>query len=248
LAPAVVHALNILRHLAATDTAHGVSAIARHVGISPSSCFNLLKTLAAEGMVAFDTATKTYRLGNGVDAIARARPDDPVERMAPGMAALAAANGTACGLWRVTPTDRLVLVHFADSETATRIHMTVGQRLPMLIGAMGRCVAAHSGLDDDALARGFAALRWARPPTFARYCREVARARRLGWALDDGDFLHGVTTVAAPVVDAAGTVRYCVANTLFHGQSDEAGLRRLGEATARFAGDGSQMIARAEVR
>lgn len=240
LVPSVVHALNILRHLAATDAALGVSAIARAVQVSPSSCFNLLKTLAAEGMVAFDPIGKTYRLGSGVEALARSRPDDPVQRLAPGMAAMAAAHGTACGLWRVTPAGRLALVHFADGETATRIHMTVGQRLPMFIGAMGRCVAAHSDLDREALAQAFATLRWARAPSFARYCREVAQARRRGWALDDGDYLHGVTTVAAPVLDASGAVRYCVANTLFQGQSDEAGLRRLGEATARFAAEASQ--------
>ena len=61
----VAHALAILRRLATSDHPEGVNAIARKVGISPSSCFNILKTLAAEDFARFDVVDKTYTLGAG---------------------------------------------------------------------------------------------------------------------------------------------------------------------------------------
>lgn len=233
----VVQALRIVRHLADAPDPMGVNALARLLDLSPSSCFNLVKTLAAEGFLAFDAKAKTYAIGPAVADLAR-RADGSGNALAiarPRLQALAARFRIASALWRLTPNGRLVLVAVADSEHATRLHMTIGQRLPMLVGSMGRCVAGYSTLSQAALGRAFAELRWERAPTLARYRREVAAARKRGWALDDGDFMRGLVTVAAPVVDAAGAVRFCIASTMFQGQHDAATVRRIGEATAATA-------------
>ena len=52
----VVQALAILRHLSEASKPLGVTAVARALGISPSSCFNLLKTLVAEDFAVLCTA------------------------------------------------------------------------------------------------------------------------------------------------------------------------------------------------
>ncbi len=246
MVPAVVQAIRILRHLARSGLPLGVTPIARELGISPSSCFNLLKTLTAEGLVEFDTEDKRYRLGAGLNDIARPA-DRLVERIRPKLEALAAGHAMASGLWSVTD-GRLVLVAFADSELATRIHMTVGQRLPMFIGAMGRCLAAQQNLSAAQAAEAIEPLRWARRPTPERYRREVLQAQRRGWAMDDGDFMAGVTTIAAPIVDGSNTVRYCIANTLFQGQASEQEIQAIGEETARCAIELSEREGAAVVR
>ena len=82
----------------------------------------------------------------------------PVQAL-PIMQELASRFRIASGLWRLTENKRLVLVASVDSDLATRLHMTLGQRLPMLIGAIGRCVAAHSTLSEEQLKEGFAQLR-----------------------------------------------------------------------------------------
>lgn len=235
----VVQALKILRHLSELRQPQGVTAVSRQLGISPSSCFNLLRTLAGEQFVTFDATRKTYAVGPELARLARlGEGDDPLVGAAlPRMQELASRFRSASGLWRLAERRRLVLVASADSDLATRLHMTLGQRLPMLIGAMGRCVAAHSGLGAAQLKEGFAQLRWERPPSFARYGREVRAARSAGWAIDDGDFMRGLTTVAAPVLDGRGVVRYCVANTVFQGQLDKGEVLELATLTARLAGD-----------
>jgi DNA-binding IclR family transcriptional regulator len=233
MVPAVVQAVSILRYLARADSPQGLTRIARELHISPSSCFNLLKTLAAERFVEFESIKKTYTLGAGLDEVARA-PGQLIERIRPDLEALAAKHEIASGLWSVT-NGRLVLESFVASELATRIHMTVGQRLPMYIGAMGRCLAAQGGSTATQVLEEVQALRWARRPTIDRYRRELAQVRRQGWAIDDGDFMAGVTTIAAPIVDANGRIRYCIANTLFQGQLSVAALQGIGMETARLA-------------
>ena len=59
----ITHAFAILRHLSTATAPEGVTTIARSLGISPSSCFNILKTLAAEEYVDFNPQTKAYTLG-----------------------------------------------------------------------------------------------------------------------------------------------------------------------------------------
>src|SRR3546814_3412852 len=68
---AVVNAAAILRHLGASEELQGVTAIAQALSLSASSCFNILRTLAAEDLVEFDSRRKLYSLGLGLYDIAR---------------------------------------------------------------------------------------------------------------------------------------------------------------------------------
>src|SRR3546814_17307757 len=58
----------ILRLLAEAGTLT-LSDIGRTVGLSPSSCLNLLKTLVGEGAVERDARTKYYRLAPAGQAV-----------------------------------------------------------------------------------------------------------------------------------------------------------------------------------
>ncbi|MFC7608066.1 helix-turn-helix domain-containing protein [Teichococcus aestuarii] len=60
---AVIHAIRILQHLAGATGPLGVAAVARGTGISPSTCFNILRTLTRARFVAFRDSDKTYTLG-----------------------------------------------------------------------------------------------------------------------------------------------------------------------------------------
>jgi len=231
----VAGAAAILRHLAASPSAAGVNAIARSTGLSPSSCFNILKTLAAESLVAFDDSRKSYSWGPGLIRLARRALTSPA--MVPTLRPLLeqfAKRGLATAIWEVTSSDRLTLSAFLESDAATRIHMTVGHRLPSLAGAMGRCIAASGEFPLKEIRRRFGAVRWERKPKFSLYLEQVELAAARGWAMDEGYFIRGITTIAAPVRDEH-EVRICISNSMFSGQSSPAQLEELGEATARAA-------------
>lgn len=198
----------------------GVNAIAREIKRTPSTCFNVLKTLVAEQVVEFDSDSKAYFLGRGMAVIARHALDpnatytwmrDKIERLADDW-------GLTVALWRVVHESRLILIGYATGATSTRIHLTIGQRQPLLAGATGYCIAAVSNLSDAQIAEQFAQLRWEEPPTLAEYLQQVEQSRQRGWGLDEGRFQRGVISIATPMVDNLKKVRYCLTATMFGGQ------------------------------
>jgi DNA-binding IclR family transcriptional regulator len=218
-------AIAILRYLERLQTGAGVNAIARALEISPSSCFNLLKTLADERFLDFEPTTKLYTLGPGAIALGRSALDagGAFALAKRRMEQVADAHHVTVALWRLHRGEQLLLVGLAESEATTRIHMTVGHRVPVAAGAAGRCLLAWSDEKPDAVARRLKVVKWAVAPDPDTYLRELAETRSRGWALDEGGFLAGVTSLAAPVLNAAGLAQYCVATTMFsaqHGPQD----------------------------
>lgn len=226
----VVQAVAVLRHLAATDRGRGVTAVAAAIGISPSSCFNVLKTLVAEDLVAFDDETKTYSIGLGVINLgySATRRNAVIKAAESRMVKLAEKHDGAVGLWRVSSRERLTLVHLAESQGTTRIHLSIGQRLPIAAGAMGRCVAAIQDPGEAELSRRFAAVRWGQPPRFDVYRAQIEAARQQGFSTDVDQLLRGISSVAAAIVDRAASVRFCLSVTMFGGQHSAERMRRIG--------------------
>ena len=237
---AVVHALRILRCLAAATAPVGVATVARDTGISPSTCFNILRTLARAGFATFRTTDKTYTLGIGIAELATGLVGiSHAELLRPELERLALNYEMLVVLWRVTEDNHVVLLDRAASQTAVRVEMRIGLRLPRLVGAVGRCVAAALDLPEDELRRAFAMLRWQDPPPFDAYLADVRRARQTGWAFDDGNLYRGLQTVAAIVRDREGQPRFGVSGITIAGQHTQGLLERLGKdlhGVARFAG------------
>jgi DNA-binding IclR family transcriptional regulator len=206
----------------------GVNAIARTVGCTPSTCFNILKTLLVEHFVELDHDTKAYSLGRGVAGIARHAldPNARFEWMRERIEQLADDWSLTVALWRVQKTS-VVLIGYATGFTCTRIHLTIGQRVPLLLGATGRCIAASCQLSDTDIAAQFASLRWEHPLTLGQYLAEVAQARQKSWGLDEGRHLRGVTSIATPIVDGDDHVRYCLGAMTFAGQLSASALAEL---------------------
>ncbi len=228
----VVNAVRILRYLAQKGSPERASDIARHLSINPSTCFNILRTLVAEDVVDFNALSKTYSAGLGLARLVEqlVTQGQRVQMAQPLMHELAARHSVTVTLWRRMGEDRIVLVSSESSPTDLRIDMPAGQRLPILMGASGRLFASRMGLSEEALRRAFEEMRWARPLSFETYLREVNRARRRGWAIDDGYFAAGVVAIAAPVCDPSANMAYTISAVSIRGQRDEAEIDALGDA------------------
>lgn len=229
LAPAVTHAITILRLLGRATEPMRLTAISRATGISPSSCFNLLKTLTSEGMTDFEEETKSYRLGLGAVDIARsALRNDAVLLAARGtMRELSSRHDAAVALWRATDMTRATMIALSESEAATRIHMAVGQRQPIAAGATGRALLARFA-DDVEIETHFHGVRWERPITFPEFRSQIERARELGFGADVGQYNSGVTTVACALADPDHRAHYGLSISIFTGSRDEAGIALIG--------------------
>ena len=223
--------LKVLRYLASAQTPHGVSRIAKDLELNASTCFNLLKTLVHERLVTFDESTKTYRIGFGLVELAKGSLEKAsyARLMRPHLQELAVRHSVTVTLWQRIPAERVVLVDLAESMSTMRIHMSIGQRLPMYVAALGRCMAAHSGLSIFELRSKLSALRWEDGPSFEAYMNDMEHVRRHGFAIDNGNFVKGVMTVSSPILDSQKRPVMAVSCVGFANQQSQSGLKALSE-------------------
>ena len=228
--PAVTRSIAILRLLARTREPLGVNAIARELGMVPSTCLHILRALVAEELVGVDPATKRYALDAGVLTLARSmlRQDGFARLAQPELDRLCAELGvTAIGV-RVIGLQHMIVAAISRSDAAFRLHVDVGSRFPALISATGRCLAAFGAHPERNVERAFRALRWDAAPSYEIWREEIAATRQAGFGVDSGNYIRGVTIVAAPVIGFEGGMTHALVSVVLTDQLGETGSARIG--------------------
>jgi len=200
-APAISRAAAVLRLLGKSDTPLGVQSIARELGLVPSTCLHVLRALVAEELVSFDSDTKRYSLEAGVLTLARHwlrrnRFNDLAQ------AALDRIGQkfdvTVLGV-QIVGLEHIIVIATSQSGNNLQLSTQIGSRFPALISATGRCIAAFGDHSEAELEARFRTLRWDEPPTWSEWQTQVGQTRAQGFAIDAGNYISGVTVVAAPV-------------------------------------------------
>lgn len=222
---AVVAAIDILRWLGGSAEPQRLSDITRALSLNSSTALNILRTLEFERLVAFDRKSKRYSLAEGLADLAAPLTEgrDGQRRLSRAMHATAHELGATVLLWRRVG-EEVELVAVAESTDTMRIAFTLGRRLPLFLGAMGRLIAGRSDLPADEMRRLFSQVRWALPLPYETWCEEVADTRRTGAGVDRGHVNLGILGVAVPV-EPEGPIQRVVSATLFqsaHGEDDLA--------------------------
>jgi DNA-binding IclR family transcriptional regulator len=210
--PAVERAVAILRLLGRSDQPMGVNQVARTLKLIPSTCLHILRILVDEELVAFDPVTKHYRLDVGILPLARGvmRRNRFNELIQPSLDQVAERFGvTAVGV-QVTAARHMVVVAISRAEQPFRLQVDIGSRFPALLSATGRCFAAFGGQSWDELEKQFKTLRWENPPSFDAWRAEVQRVRELGYSMDEGAYIRGVTVVSMPVFSAREAMSHAI--------------------------------------
>ncbi|QIG80840.1 IclR family transcriptional regulator [Stakelama tenebrarum] len=239
-APAITRAAAILRLLGKSDTPLGVQAIARELGLVPSTALYVLRALAEEELVAFDADTKRYSLGAGTLTLARQwlRRSQFADLAQPVLDGIARDFGvTALGV-EIVGLDHMVVVGIAQGGGNFQLSAQIGSRFPALISATGRITAAWGDYSDAELERRFAALRWDEPPAFEHWMEQVRETRTRGYAVDDGNYIAGVTVVSAPVWKGPGKPSQALIATGISSAVQRRGLEPLAAALM----DGARMV------
>jgi len=231
-APAIARAAAILRLLSKSPAPLGVSAIARELGLVPSTCLYVLRALAEEELVAFDPDTRRYRLEAGVLTLARGwlKRDQFADLAQGALDRLARDHDVTMLGVQLVGTEHMVVVAAARGGQNFQLSADVGSRFPALISATGRCLAAFGRLSGAELERRFATLIWDDPPTFDQWLDQVEHARRDGYALDRGHYITGITVAAAPVFRPDGHPSHALVAIGIAGAMQRAGVERIGEA------------------
>ncbi|MET0364335.1 MAG: IclR family transcriptional regulator [Sphingobium sp.] len=247
-APAISRAAAILRLLGKSDTPLGVQGIARELGLVPSTCLYVLRALVAEELVAFDADTKRYSLEAGVLTLARQwlRRNQFNDLAQPLLDRISQAHDVTMLGVQIVGLEHMVVVAMSQSGQNFQLSTQIGSRFPALISATGRCLAAFGGYRDAELEARFATLRWDEPPGFEAWQDQVAETRRRGFAVDAGNYISGVTVVAAPVWKARGRPTHALVATgigsaLRRGGIDELGATLLSAARTLTEQMGAEM-------
>lgn len=236
-APAITRAAAILRLLGKSPQPMGVNAIARELGLVPSTCLYVLRALVEEELVAFDDNTKRYSLEAGVLTLARGwlRQSSFAARVQPTLDRLAREHGVTMLGVQVVGIEHIILVAEAQGGGNFQLSAEPGSRFPALISATGRCIAAFGGHPPERIKAKFATLRWDNPPNFEQWLGEVGQTGALGYGVDRGNYIAGVTVVAAPVLARSGGVSHAIITLGIDSVIDRAGVEVLGKALVHAA-------------
>jgi DNA-binding IclR family transcriptional regulator len=219
---AVVTAASVVEMLCAERVPFRMTTIARRLGIAPSSCFNILRTLTQEGVIRFDEKAKTYAIDFGLISIAREylTPGGSLRVVGPLLEEFARSREVTLVIWRRAGHHMMVVTYF-DNGSAVRIHIEPGARFPILSGAMGRIMAAKGGISQRELKQYFSRVKWETPIGFDEFMAEADRVGERGWAFDNGAFNSGIATLSIPLDDGNDPVDAVLSATMFVGQHDD---------------------------
>jgi DNA-binding IclR family transcriptional regulator len=228
--PAVARAIAILRLLARSEHPLGVQAIARELGLVPSTCLHILRVLVAQELAGFDPETKRYWLDAGILSIARGALGHTSfsQLVQPALDRIANEHAVTANAVRVIGLAHGTVVAISRAAQPFQIHVGVGSRFPALVSVTGRCIAAFGNHDWGDIERAFAAVRWDRPPSFRGWQREVEGVRRKGYAVDPGNYISGITIVGAPIT-SRGRVGHVIVGIGLTEQLTPLRVARLGK-------------------
>ncbi len=218
VAMAVLAALERRRApMSLTQVAHGA-------GMQPSRAHRYLVSLGRTGLVSQSPTSGLYDLGPalrrlGVEALRRT---DEVGVVSAGMPGLRDRTGHSvnCAVWG---DHGPMVVRWDYGSYPLPITVRVGATLPLTTSSLGMVCLAHLPrvVTDPVLEVELAG---ALDPAGAR--RQVAAIVKAtlerGYATTAGGVIPGVTSLAAPVIDASGTLSMAVSVALPAAQADEA--------------------------
>lgn len=183
----------------------GLSEVARHAELPPSTVHRLLMTLHRRGLVSHDPETSLWTIGVGLfrigSAYLRIRKLPEIAR--PVIRHLLQEVGETVN---VSMLDRreIVCVAQAESHASVRAFFRLGQRLPVHASAAGKAILAAGPeafcdelLKDAMLERFTDKTHRSRKALLA----DVADVKKRGWAFDDEEHTIGMQCVSAAILN-----------------------------------------------
>lgn len=217
--PAVRRAALILGRLATSQSGMTVSVLARDLDIIPSTCLHILRELAAAHLVAFEPNGKTYRLGLGLLSLTMGlrTQDAYILAAEQRLVRFAQENGISVSAQERDGKDAVVVSVVTAGEG---FEAPLGKRVALFSAAGGRLFAGHVDWPRAEMQKQFSRVPWQEPPAFEEWLKEVELARSRGYAIDEGRFRLGVTSIAAGVPGKDGSVRRAISINVVSAQLD----------------------------
>lgn len=227
--PALSKAITVLETL----RAHGeltITEVVELTGINKSTAYYLMQTLLTHRLI--EQVDRRYRLGLGLLHLAAgvAHQLSPVEIIKSTLAGLQPKFDATFVIYRRVDVDHVALIDEVKRDHGIHITVPVGSIFPIQGGSFGRCFLAHDSRPevDRVLKRGLTRYTEQSVTDPKLFRAEIALTRKRGWAVDREGFANGVTTVAAPVLESTGVIRFVVGAVAFAQTMDDARVQEYG--------------------
>jgi IclR family acetate operon transcriptional repressor len=173
------------------ESVSGVSLIevAQATDLPKSSAFRYLWTLEAHRYVERDESTGSFRLGLGFVAMQSRQLEVLRQRVRPWLERLRDEFDETTNLG-ILDGDSVIYLDIIESRRGVRLAATRGSRDPLHSTALGKAIAAHlpeSRVREILKQRGMERRTANTITTPDDYLTELARVKRVGYAVDDGE-------------------------------------------------------------
>ncbi|MEX0695689.1 MAG: IclR family transcriptional regulator [Rhodospirillales bacterium] len=198
---AVISAMAVIRAIHAAPNPLNASEVARAAGLYRGTAYNILQTLLNEGVLGYDTVTKSYHLSTQIFELAHGvlRKSGLLDIVRPELFALAESCGVTVFLAKVTDNFELMVLDFVGGGFRIDSYFSVGRRSPPFSGAPGVLMAAFSALDVEYIREHYHLTEWFQRPPFEEFVERMEAAKRDGYSIDRGNRRSGLTQIAIPV-------------------------------------------------
>jgi DNA-binding IclR family transcriptional regulator len=203
----VSHALDVIEQFFGDADELGVTELSKRLKLHKNNIFRLLATLESRGYIEQNKATENYRLGVRSLRLGQAY----VGRMGllrqarPIMESLVKQCRESAYV-AVSRRGAMVPLDSVDADQPVRLVSQIGESLPLHCTAVGK---AHLAFEADAELRGrlpeglkrLTAQTVTDRPTLTQQLRAIIEA---GYAVDRGEFIDDVSSIAVPIRDYTG--------------------------------------------
>lgn len=205
--PVIVNVLQVIRCFTSDEPLQGVTEIAPQVGLHKSSVSRILATLEEEHVVERDEASRKYRLGLGLIAVAgpllanldvrRIAMEDlqTLCEITEETVALAIWDGSAA-----------VTVEQVPSPQKIKHTSALGSRYTTGLSASVQVILAHMDPDHARRLLSVCPISLDGDITPDQYLRRLADVRRDGYAVNYGETSEDEVGISVPVMDHRGKV------------------------------------------
>lgn len=179
-----------------------LNEVAQTTGLPKSSAFRYLWTLESHRYVERDAERGLFRLGLGFVGMQSRHLEILRERARPSLASLRDEFGETANLGLLDE-DHIIYIEIVESRRGVRLAATRGDRDPLHSTALGKAIAAH--LPEDRVrslleATGLPARTANTITSLEGYLEELAKVRRAGYAVDNGENEEDGRCVAVPLL------------------------------------------------